>query len=224
MRNVKKIMMVLVAMLSFVFAMQFSVSAASTPAKIAKSDFNLYADGGVLRIYYTGSTDNYNGLEIEVKNLSSGSTKIYATTYLSNSIKISKRVGYRVRMRGVWKDRSGKVIARGAWSSARYDVESSFKVSLGKNTTFNVKLYKAKGVKSYTVYVSKKKESGYKKVGTYAVSGKTKTVNVKKCGSSKIKKYTTYYIKVVANVKAGSKTAVADTYQLWYGHIYTTYK
>ncbi len=218
MKSMKKIMMMLFAMFSLVLAMQFSVSAATKPAKVSKSDFNIMAEKGELTIYYKGDTRDYNSIDIEVKNLSTGKTKIYNTKYLKNTIDISNRVAYRVRIRGVWNIGTTKVV--GEWSSAKYDVQVSAKLSLGKNTTFNLKLYSAKGVKNYTVYISKKEKSGFKKVGTYAVSGKTKTINIKKCGSSKIKRYVRYYVKIVPNVKVGSSTEKTDSYLITNGYIY----
>ena len=55
------------------------------------------------------------------------------------------------------------------------------------------------GATSYTVYVSNKEKSGYKKVGTY--NSKKTSVTIKKYGKAALKSGKTYYVKVVAEKK-----------------------
>ena len=63
---------------------------------------------------------------------------------------------------------------------------------------------KIKGASGYTVYVSTKRNSGYKKVAS--VKGSKSSVTVKKLKGKKFKSSKTYYVYIVAKKKAGGVT------------------
>lgn len=90
----------------------------------------------------------------------------------------------------------------GAWSGWKYiskqpEIKIS-NVSGGQRISWK----KVGGADSYTLYVSSKRENGYKKVKTLSKNSMT----VKKYGRSALKSGKTYYYTVVANKKIGRKT------------------
>ncbi len=90
----------------------------------------------------------------------------------------------------------------GAWSGWKYiSKQPEMKISNvkgGQRVSWN----KVSGADSYTLYVSSKRENGYKKVKTLSKNSFT----VKKYGRSALKTGRTYYYTVVANKKIGSRT------------------
>ncbi|MBQ4067962.1 MAG: fibronectin type III domain-containing protein [Lachnospiraceae bacterium] len=102
----------------------------------------------------------------------------------------------------------------GAWSSFAYiahqpDVISAKQV--GSKKQVKVKWDTISGSTNYTVYMSTKKNSGYKKVGTT----KKTTLTVSKIGKTKLKKNKTYYVYVVANKKVGKTTYSSPANWTW---------
>jgi fibronectin type 3 domain-containing protein len=75
-----------------------------------------------------------------------------------------------------------------------------------KTKTAVAKWDTVKGATSYTIYLSTKQKSGYKKVGTT----KKTSFTLKKYGKSALKKNKTYYVYVVANKKVGKTTYTSD--------------
>ena len=75
---------------------------------------------------------------------------------------------------------------------------------------------KVKGAKDYTVYVSMKEKSGYKKFKTTKKTG----IVLNKYGKSSLKNNRKYYYYVVANKKVGKRTYTSDVLGAWY----VTYK
>ncbi len=92
------------------------------------------------------------------------------------------------------------------------------KAMVGRYASDGVKISwkKMTGAKNYTVYVSTKPYSGYKKVST---TSKTSCV-IKKCGGAAITTGKNYYYKVVASKKVGKKTVKSD--DDWHGEFYIT--
>ncbi len=92
------------------------------------------------------------------------------------------------------------------------------KAMAGRYASDGVKISwkKMTGAKNYTVLVSTKPNSGYKKVTT---TSKTSCV-IKKCGKSTITTGKYYYYKVVANKKVGKKTIKSD--DDWHGEFFIT--
>ena len=114
--------------------------------------------------------------------------------------KIKKTQFYRIKVRGYVNLNNNKK-AYGAWSDTLYFAKAPYKnlklKSSGKKISANWN--KVTGATSYTVYVSNKEKSGYKKVGTY--NSKKTSVTIKKYGKAALKSGKTYYVKVVAEKK-----------------------
>jgi hypothetical protein len=125
-------------------------------------------------------------------------------TTTEHSVKVSNVLGtfYKYRVRTYINTESGKIYSK--WSDYKY-------IGNPKNVTINksgkklkVSWSKASGATSYTVYVSTKSDTGYKKVGT--VSAKKRSIVISKYKNKSLKKGTKYYVRVVSNVKVGKKT------------------
>ncbi len=121
------------------------------------------------------------------------------STYLLTS-KLKSLRFLKLRVRGCVDITEG--IKYGAWSdwvffSRQPDVET-------RNTKNGIKLTwdKVNGAGSYSVYISSKRNAGYKKVKT---TSKTAAI-VKKCGKSNLIPGKQYYFMVVANKKVGKRT------------------
>ena len=146
--------------------------------------------------------ENANGYEIALytlKNKKIGSTKVL--NYNTNSYTFSniKKEFYKVKVRAYIQLKTGKKYS--SWSTSYIAIQPEVE---GKKSGSGIKASwdKINGATNYTVYISSKRSSGYKKVTT---TKSTKTM-IKKYGSSKLRKGRTYYIYVVANKKVGNKT------------------
>lgn len=151
---------------------------------------NKAADGYQWQLYTA-----YKSKDTKVKSASSGSN----STYFKSSA-IGKHNFYKVRVRCYCTDSNGKKYYS-PWTSWKY-VCPQPDVKL-KNTSKGMKVSwdKIKGADRYVVYMSTKKDSGYKKVAT---TGNTSKV-ITKIGKSKLKSGKTYYVRVVAQNKVGKK-------------------
>ena len=121
------------------------------------------------------------------------------STYLLTS-KLKSLRFLKLRVRGCIDIPAG--LKYGSWSDWVYfsrqpDVET-------RNTKKGVKLTwdKVSGAGNYTVYISTRRNAGYKKV----LNTSKTTATVKKCGKSSLKSGRQYYFMVVANKKVGKKT------------------
>ena len=136
------------------------------------------------------------------KKILSGKT---SGTYLRiDSAKIKKNQFYRIKVRG-YVELANNQVKYGSWSDLTYFAEAPhYKVAL-KQSGNNIKASwnKVAGATSYTVYISNKPNSGYKKAATVTKTSAT----IKKYGKASLKSGKTYYVKIVANKKAkvGSK-------------------
>lgn len=160
-----------------------------------------YADGYEVELY------KYNGKKATKKiTVKSGSTDY---TYLE---KIKANTFYKVRVRA-YTTINGK-IQKGAWSDYNYigqQIEPELKYASGKKK-IKISWNKMKGAKNYTVYVSTKQKSGYKKVATTKKTSYTLTKFKKK----KLKAGKRYYVYVVANRKVGKKTYKSGSQYCFY--------
>ncbi len=142
------------------------------------------------------------------------------TSTYSNSAsasKISNSMTYIAQVRAFVKNPTTGAVIYGDWSDKAYLfgqpmlTEKSCKVS-GKKMT--VKWGKIDGMTKYKVYVSTKKDSGYKAAKTLKKSKKSVTFN-KKAGKIKIKKNKTYYVYVQGIKKVGSRTYTSGVNYVW---------
>lgn len=141
------------------------------------------------------------------KKLVDGKAASTSPYFSSSKLKGYKFMKVRVR---AYININGKA-KYGAWSAWDYFARQP-KIE-SKNTKSGIKISwsKVAGAKNYVVYVSTKKDSGYKKLTT---TTKTSTT-IKKCGKASLKSGKTYYYYVVANKKVGNKTYKSDTGYCW---------
>ena len=102
----------------------------------------------------------------------------------------------------------------GAWSAYSYMGHQPEVISakqVGSKNQVKVKWDTISGSTGYTVYMSTKKNSGYKKVGTT----KKTNLTVSKIGKTKLKKNKTYYVYVLANKKVGKTTYSSPANWTW---------
>jgi hypothetical protein len=158
-----------------------------------------YAEGYQIQVF------NYNG-----KNSRYTTTSKYGYAYLE---KIDASRFYKFRIRGYVTINGSKKY--GEWSSYKYvgqqvDVKS---VTQTKSTKRQAKVTwdKMDGATSYTVYMSTKKDSGYKQVGSTSKN----TLTVSKLGNSNLQKNKNYYVYVVANRKSGNSVYKSGTAYCW---------
>lgn len=132
--------------------------------------------------------------------------KIRTTTNPYASTRIKRDTIYKYRARVFWKNISNQKTYYSAWSNWKYFDLPSMKIKATSKKGIQLTVKKVAGVKNYTVYVSKNNDSRYKKTQTIKLGSKSKyNVKISKCGKSKLKKGSVYYIKIIPNLKIGSK-------------------
>lgn len=159
------------------------------------------ADGYQYQLYTA-----YKGQDKEtlVKSISVNQNNPSSSNMVSANMKVSalnKHNFYKVRVRAYSLNSKNEKIY-GVWSSWKYvspqpDVTKKQKVKKG----IKIKWGKINGADNYVVYVSTKKDSGYKKFQT---TGKNSTT-ITKYGKNKLKSGKTYYFYVVAQKKVDNK-------------------
>lgn len=161
-------------------------------------DASLYSDGYEYQVY-----------DIKGKKpVTTGLTSSYYSTTVKN-IKFNRF--YKLRVRS-YVNVNGKKLY-GAWSDFTgfaFQPKVTIKAS-GKNG-FKLSWKKVKNAKSYTVYMSTSKDSGYKKIKTL----KKNSLKVTKFKKKNLKKRKQYWFYVVANTKMGKKTVKSKgTLRYW---------
>ncbi len=159
------------------------------------------ADGYQYQIYtaYKGQDK-----ETKVKSITVNQNNPGTSNQMSASMKLSALKNhnfYKVRVRAYSLNSKDEKIY-GVWSSWKYvspqpDVTKKQKVNKGIKVNWD----KIKGADRYVVYISTKKDSGYKKFQT---TGKNSTT-ITKYGKNKLKSGKTYYFYVVAQKKVDNK-------------------
>jgi len=191
------------------YSWDFAKGFRTIPAKVLNTQItSLYSNIDVAYYGWNG-VNNCDGYQFQLLN-SKG--KALVNTYTtSNSIRLSpyyKGTATKARARAYIT--VGGVKKFGDWSDYNYNALSKKVTVTSKNRKITVKWKKITGVADYTVYVSKKSDSGWKKVKRVGAK-KTKVV-ITKCGKKKLKKSTRYYVKVVYRVKAGKKKITSKAY------------
>ena len=153
------------------------------------------ADGYQYQLYTA-----YKDKDSKIKTVTTSST--YPQTYIKTSA-LKKHNFYKVRVRAYALNSKNEKMY-GGWSSWKY-VSPQPDVTKAKNNKskkgIQINWDKIKGANRYVVYVSNKKDSGYKKFQT---TTKTGTV-ITKCGKSKLKSGKTYYFYIAPPKKVGNK-------------------
>ena len=191
----------------------------TTPASISKKNFALdyvYQDGTAE--FAVNKPAHATKVELEVYNAKNKRIAKKTMSKYSGKIKLSKGMAYKYRVRSYYNNKEKGKNYYGKWSSYRYFGNTNAKIKSAKKAV-KVSIKKGTGFSSYTVYISTKQNSGYKKVKTFKVGKKSQyTTTIKKYGKKKIKGGTYYYVKVVPKVKFGSKTYGSD--MISHGSVY----
>ena len=139
-----------------------------------------------------------------IKNLSKDSA-------LTSSSAIFKKIKtdriYKVKVRAYRNRYSGLKVKKsyGLWSKETYLIAQPMvkSASIDKNGALSIKWNKVDGLTSYSVFVSTKEKSGYKKVGL--LKANKNSINVKSLKGKKFKPSKKYYVYIVGNIKEGKK-------------------
>ncbi len=181
------------------------------PNKVTNSGFY----SSLKKVYFDYAKAPYtDGYEIRVYayNKNKVVSKVVTTSAYTDLKNIKPNMFYKFKIRGYSIIDGQKKF--GAWSNFKYishqpDVISANQV--GSKKQAKIKWDTVKGATNYTVYMSTKQKSGYKKVATT----KKTSVVVKKLGKTNLKKNKTYYVYVVANRKVGKTTYTSDATYCW---------
>lgn len=188
----------------------FGYTKPNKPAKPSIANFGLTNTYYNINVVYFGANDptnTANGYEIEVSTVK-GNKKVHTDTKSGlNRFVASRNTAYKYRCR--FYATYGEEKIYGDWSDYRYFL---FQTVSGKRSGSRIKLSwkKVANARSYTVLISTKEKTGYKKVKT--LGKKSASLTISKFGKKKISKKKTYYVKVAANLKDGAKSVKSDTY------------
>ena len=174
--------------------LEFTYAAGNMKKLNSKMYFSLYMD--FVPVQYATS------YEIELSDEKGKVIKTYTvncnnTDFVEKTFKKLPKDVYGVRIRGC---RDGEY---GEWSDKSIVVKQPKLQARNYKGAIQIKWQKLKGVSGYDIYMSRKQNSGYKKVAS--VNAKTTLKTIKKIGKKKLKKGTYYYY-VVAKKKLGKKT------------------
>ena len=151
------------------------------------------ADGYQYQLYTA-----YKDKDSKIKTVTTSS----AYTYIKTSA-LKKHNFYKVKVRAYALNSKNEKMY-GSWSSWKYVSPQPDVTKIKNNKSkkgIQISWDKIKGANRYVVYVSTKKDSGYKKCQT---TTKTGTV-IKKCGKNKLKSGKNYYFYVEPQKKVGNK-------------------
>ncbi len=158
---------------------------------------------------YSSSSTMATGIQYQLSKYSSSST---TNKYSTSTAKFStsRNVGYKYRARLYYKNEMNGKKYYGAWSGYEYfdNPTVSGKAYSTKKIKLNIK--KGTNVKSYKVYISTKKSSGYKLAKTVKVGSKSSyTTTIYKYGTSSLKRGKKYYTKVTPIMKNGKTSQIS---------------
>ena len=174
--------------------LEFTYTTGNLKKLNSKTFYSLYMDFSPVKYATT--------YEIELSDEKGKVIKTYTvncnnTDFVEKTFKKLPKDVYGVRIRGC---RDGEY---GEWSDRSFVVKQPKAQARNYKGAIQIKWQKLKGVSGYDIYLSKKQNSGYKKVAS--VNAKTTLKTIKKIGKKKLKKGTYYYY-VVAKKKIGKKT------------------
>lgn len=191
--------------------------AASLPEKIKKvkieasgSSNGIFKNPNATQVYASWSASNAaDGYKYIVYG-SNGKKKLFTGTreafegWISNS-KLTNKQFMMIKVCGyVMVNGQQKC---GPWSDACWFAKFPKNKAYGTSTYMTLQWNKIKGAKNYTIKISTKQKSGYKKVGTF----KGNKCTITKCGKSSLIKGKTYWFKIIPNKKIGKKTRAFDS-------------
>ena len=204
----KKITRIFALALAFVmaFALQAPVNAAEKAAvNQEKAQVNTQAAKIIAQI--TSLSENSVGIsinnpdsdyvEVQIRDHKGKVVKTrYAISY--SSFNLSKNKLYSFRFRRVYSSYSDrKYIAIRNWSNSPSFTTAKYKVrQVGKSRKVKIKTPKVAGIKNYKIYMSTKKNSGWKKIKTLKPG---KAITISRFKGKSFKYYKNYYYKIVPN-------------------------
>lgn len=152
---------------------------------------------------------NAKGYQVAVYSLNNkriGSIKNTNSISYYSIPKIKQNQFYKIKVRAYIQLNNGKKFY-GDWATS-YITNQQIVNFRKAGTAVKASWKKVSGATNYTIYMSDKSKSGYKKVATT----KSTAYTLKKYGKKNMKKGKTYYVYVIANKKVGGKTykSVAD--------------
>lgn len=186
----------------------------TTPATISSKNFGIGGAWSSSNKVWIKANLPKNATKVQYQLYSRTGKRLKSQTAysMSDNWSIKKNTVYKYRVRAICNNTSNNKNYYGSWSGYKYfDFASLSGSSSSKRKGATIKLKKATGVKSYTIAVSTKQNSGYKNVKTVKVtSKKTYTTRITKYGKKSMSKKKWYYIRVTPNIKVGSKTKASD--------------
>ncbi len=184
------------------------------PGKPSKKSFGVYtcsAKDGTVKFKATKWKGKAKGYEVQVCDMKKNICKtISSSQSISGLEKFSQNTPYKYRIR-YYNVKGDGTKVYGAYSPYRHfllhKVSGARVYNLVKaNCKLNLKWGSVPGAKNYSVYVSKKKGSKYKKVKTF----RKNKITIRKYGKTRLKKKQTYYVKIVAKILNGKKAIKND--------------
>lgn len=190
------------------------------PSKESAPTVNYYMKNSKQINVSANRIDSADGYQFEVYTAyKKKDTKVKTTTSTSSATNIkSNQFGkcnlFKVRVRAYCLTSKNQK-KYGTWSTWTYvSTQPNVTRATYKKTGLNIKWDTIQGADRYIVYVSTKKDSGYKK---FTTTKKTSVV-ITKCNKKKLKKGKTYYFYVEPQVKVGKKyvsTFAGDANYCW---------
>lgn len=152
-----------------------------------------------IQVVYNGDWTQVGLFDVYGNLVASDVCASYATF---NGLSRNKIYYYRART-VAYNYQTGTYDATSGWSGAKAfsTINYSLKAVKGKKA-FTVKAPKVKGVKNYKVYMSKKRDTGFKKAKTIKAG---KKIKITKYNKKAFKFYQYYYVKVVPQLSSGVK-------------------
>ena len=146
--------------------------------------------------------------------------KVKKTFSGNSSYRLEKFINgnfYKYRVRTYVNCGSKKAFSK--WSSYRYigvakkvDSKINRKSYSSKYKTLSLNWSKVNGAAGYDVYISNKRNSGYKKVKSLGAN--KRSITITKYGKGALKKSTTYYVRIIPKAKVGKKIVKSELYHL----------
>lgn len=194
----KKITRIFAVALALMMSVAFQVPVNAAEKAITQSSGGVYG-----KISYLSSNqvridiNNPNGDDIEVQ-LRDYKGKVIKTNFscFYSTFSLSKNKLYSYRIRGVYYV-NGEYVPYTNWSNSVYFTTAQYKVTrVGKGRKVKIKTPKVAGIKNYKIYMSLKKNGGWKKLKTVKAG---KSIICSKFKGKPFKLYTNYYYKIVPN-------------------------
>ncbi|MCD7824777.1 MAG: hypothetical protein LUH14_02235 [Clostridiaceae bacterium] len=184
--------------------------------KINTSKFGLSSAYESSNIFYfkANAGSSFDGYQWQFQTAAGKTKKKVATT--SSYLRLADFIEgtfYKYRVRTYVTCDSGNVYS--AWSGYKY-------IGIPKNISVKYDRYDIRIVAKWSaisgstgcdVFLSTKKDSGYKKIKT--VTNKKRSITVTKYNKKKLKKGKVYYLKIVPKAKIGGKSVSSATYYIF---------